>query len=321
MNFETAVVPGNYGTELDIIQAIQHIANPSLTVLMKLATNLVSEYLFFAAIMLLFWLVNERKAFRFGLLVILSTWLNMFLKHILNQPRPFHLDSALGMIPESGNGFPSGHAQLILTFLAPLVVWFTRTFHGRAKPYLSALVWAAAVFFILLVSFSRLYLGVHFPQDILGGWILGGALLAVFFALEKRKIPWLENGANSDKEYNPLRARLAAAAVIPLAMNFLYPEDHVPGAMFFGLAAGYALMKAYFPFTAKNNGKNLPPAGAALRIFAGFAGALIVYRGLKFIFPGPDSSLYTLFRFFRYGLLGFWVSAGAPRLFVKMKRS
>jgi membrane-associated phospholipid phosphatase len=318
MNFETAVVSGGYESGLDVIRAIQSIANPFLTVLMKLVTNLVSEFVFFAVILILFWQINERKAFRLGLLVIFSAWLNMLLKHVLNQPRPFHLESALGMIPESGGGFPSGHAQLAVTFLVPLAVWYTNgTFSVRSKPRLSAPVWIAAVLLILLVSFSRLYLGVHFPQDILGGWIFGGALLAVFFALERRNIPPLENPSGG----NQLRYRLAAAALIPLAMIFLYPQDRVFSAVFLGFAEGYALMKTHFPFTPGNRGERAPPAAAALRIFAGFAGALIVYLGLKFILPGPDSSLYGLFRFVRYGLLGFWVSAGAPYIFLRLRLS
>ena len=93
-----------------------------------------------------------------------------------------------------------------------------------------------------------------------------------------------------------------------------------------------------FPFSARGKlGNSQNPTGSkndsaknpgfpvlAPRIVLGFIGAAVVYLGLKFILPGTDSLLsgipvlegfYELGRFIRYGLLGFWASAGAPRVF------
>jgi membrane-associated phospholipid phosphatase len=288
-----------YQRGLDIIRSIQEFANPPLTVFMKIVTNSVSEYVFFAVIMILFWLGNERKAFRLGLLVILSAWLNAVLKPAFRQPRPFHLENSLGMIRESGYGLPSGHAQLILVFLVPLVLWLvkTKTFRGR-----KVFAVTAAGLLILLVSFSRLYLGVHFPQDILAGWALGGLSLVLFFFTEKKQFP------------APLRVRLAAAASVSLLMNALYPKDVFLGAMFFGFTAGYALTRARHPF---DTGR-VPPLPAAVRLLTGFTGALFLYFGLRLILPGHSSAWYVLFRFIRYAILGFWVTFIAPRFFEKI---
>ncbi|MDR0586516.1 MAG: phosphatase PAP2 family protein [Treponema sp.] len=293
---------GPYQGGLDLIRAIQGFANPFLTFFMKLITNSVSEYVFFAVIMILFWLVNERKAFRLGLLVILSAWFSTVLKALFKQPRPFHLENSLGMIHERGYGLPSGHAQLILVFLVPLALWLIKT-PGKFRPR-NALVAVAAALIVLLVSFSRLYLGVHFPQDILAGWALGGLSLALFFFVEKKEFP------------RSPRARFAAAAALSLLMNALAPREISLGAMFFGFASGYALMKSRFPFSAKNGGP-FPLHSAIVRLAVGFSGVLILYAGLRLVFPGPSSSWYSLFRFIRYAVVGFWVSCIAPWLFGK----
>jgi membrane-associated phospholipid phosphatase len=302
-----------YQRGLDIIRAIQGFANPPLTAFMKVITNSVSEYVFFTVIMILFWIVNERKAFRLGLLVVLSVWFNAVLKSVFRQPRPFHLENSLGMIHESGYGLPSGHAQLILVFIVPLALWLVKAkaFRGRnisgeqtvsGRRNVPGEVFVITAPIILLVSFSRLYLGVHFPQDILAGWALGALSLALFFFVEKKEVP------------RSLRLRLAAVAALSLLMNALYPRETFLGGMLFGFAAGYALLKSRFSF----NAGHVSPRPAILRLGIGFSGALILYFGLRLIFPGRFSAWYALFRFIRYAILGFWVSFIAPRLFEKL---
>jgi membrane-associated phospholipid phosphatase len=289
-----------YQGGLETIRAIQEFANPFLTAFMKFITGSVSEHVFFAVIMILFWVVNERKAFRFGLLVLLSAWLNAVLKALFKQPRPFHLENSLGMIYESGYGLPSGHAQLILVFLVPLVLWLIAGPGGSRVR--NVIVVSAAALFVLLVSFSRLYLGVHFPQDILAGWVLGGLSLALFLFLEKKKFSW------------PPRAALAAAAVLSLLMNALHPRDISLGAMLFGFASGYVLLRSRLSFSAGSQS----PRSAIIRLVTGFCGALILYAVLRLVFPGRSSSWYGLFRFIRYAILGFWVTFIAPWLFGKL---
>ena len=292
-----------YRTGLDVIRAVQSAASPALTAVMKGITGIVSEYVFFAVILVLFWTVRERKAFRLGMLIICGLWLNLLMKRLFAMPRPFHLDPALGMIPERGGGFPSGHAQLAVLALVPPAVWYARRYRIRGGgPLPPAAVWTAAALLILAVSFSRVYLGVHFPQDIVGGWLFAALCLAVFFAVERRPVP------------RPFKLRLAFVAAASLVMNALYPQDSVPGALLLGFAAGYAVLREKIAFTTAG----VPPRTAALRLLAGFTGAFALYLALKALFPGSSSAWYAFFRFTRYAVVGLWVTAGAPFLFSRL---
>jgi hypothetical protein len=130
-----------------------------------------------------------------------------------------------------------------------------------------------------------------------------------------------------------MRGRLVSAALVSLAMNALNPGDTSLGGIFFGFTAGYAVMLRYFPFSAPFPGgdKKRTFGVLSLRTVLGFAGAVLIYFGLKKVFPGEgsllaglpgwggDSPHYGLGRFIRYGLLGFWGSAGAPRLFLRLR--
>jgi membrane-associated phospholipid phosphatase len=333
--FSSYSISSLYSWGLECIRIIQGIQNPVLSAAMKLITNVVSEFVFFGAVMFLFWVINERKAFRLGMLILMAAWLNSLAKAAFQQPRPFHLESALGMVYESNYGFPSGHAQFIMSFTIPLAYWFCSYWRRRTSLQARSgglavriTVWIVSVLLILLVSFSRLYLGLHFPQDILGGWILGGLTLAVYFVVEKRFST--EAVIANHPAANRLRAlaakprfRLIAAAVITVLMNALVP-NHSSSAMFFGFAAGYMLMRSYFPFHPGLSGGPRPAERFiqnALRLAIGFTGAAVLYIGLKKIFPGAASSHYSLFRFIRYALLGFWVSGGAPWVFLRLKGS
>jgi membrane-associated phospholipid phosphatase len=305
-----------YLAGLEWIRAIQSAAFPLATSVFKIITALVSEYIFFLFLPALYWFWDEKKAFRLGCLAVVSLWLNDMLKVLFRMPRPFHLEPALGMIYQEGYGFPSGHAQLSLTLIFPLAFWLAQRF---TKPLYRLLVWAAAALVILAVGFSRLYLGVHFPQDIAGGWILGALLLAAFFflqspfcsALRARLGSFLTGklpAAPSRRSWFPA---CAALALVSLLMNALDPGNVLPGALFLGFCSGFVLMKRYFPFTAVSH----RGVKGCLWFFAGFAGALLIYLGLKMLFPIPGHPLYRIFRFVRYALTAFWIGCGMPLQF------
>ncbi len=149
----------------------EYIRNDFLTPIFKFITHLGDEgYVWIAIAVLLLFVKNYRKV---GLMVggsLLGSLLfnNMIVKNIVARPRPYRMMEELTiLIPEPGEySFPSGHTSS--SFAAGVVLYLM-----LPKKYgIPAMVLA------FLIGISRLYVGVHYPTDVLGGMVMG-ALLAV----------------------------------------------------------------------------------------------------------------------------------------------
>ena len=315
-------LPEVYLWGIDFIKLIQQIENPALTSLVKFITALGSAYFFLPAIILIFWLIDEKRGFNLGVLIIVSAWINIFLKEVFKQPRPFHIEASVGLAATSGFGIPSGHAQTSIIFWVSMAAWLSQAYAEKKQKQLA--IWTLAFFIVLLIGFTRLYLGVHFPTDLLAGWAIGLAILALWF---------FPGGFLAQKlALGGIRAQNIAVAVAALIMNGLIPADRTLPALFLGFCLGYNTMKQRFPFSAQpeNNGKKTGAKTKTFRCLTGFAGTAILFLALRLILPGEGSlfgsvplwgdasPFYETGDFIRYGLLGFWVSAGAPRLFQQM---
>ena len=125
----------------------------------------------------------------------LSSLLNSALKVAVNRPRP-----TPGLVQvfaaEQGNGFPSGHAFFAAVFLG-LLAYFAFTY--LRKRALRVLVLAGLLMLILLIGASRVYLGAHWPSDVLGGYLFGAVFLAALIWFHRTWKPSL--GARSAKQW------------------------------------------------------------------------------------------------------------------------
>jgi len=284
----------NWG--VDVIRVIQTISSPGLTAVMRVITQAGSEYFYLLFLPIVFWCVDERFGARLGLIFLFSSFVNAWLKVVFAQPRPFNLDPSVGLARETSYGLPSGHAQGTSTFwglLAPRI----------RRPW--GLILAVAV--PLIVSFTRLYLGVHFPTDVFLGLSLGwGIALAGLFLGDK--------AARLVSSWN-IRVRVILAAAIALAMNALNKNDTSLSGIFLGTAIGAAFLFDKLRFDASSGS----PGQKSARFALGLAGVLVIYFGVKLVAPKAGEDLYALVRFIRYGLVGFWVSFGAPWTFLKLR--
>lgn len=281
---------------------------------------------------ILYWNVDRRLGVRLGTFLLLSIVINNLLKMLLHSPRPYWLDTQIHLWtdPEFSFGLPSGHAQ------NAVVMWGLLAFYGRRT-----WGWVAALLLALLTGLSRIYLGVHFPTDVLAGWLCGLLLLWAGLRWETPILDWLQR-------YRPTR-RLAFLFLISLLltasgllvsrlvpMNWSIPAAWVANALavaavaptpfslhdlvtatgaLWGLSAGALLCTRWSAFATA-----APLNVKLLRFVIGIIGVLLLWQGLDKVFAllaAEESLLGYLLRYLRYSSVGVWVGVLAPMLFLR----
>ncbi|HEU5138613.1 MAG TPA: phosphatase PAP2 family protein [Bacillales bacterium] len=159
-----------------IVQAsIYDIGGEVGETLFMILSYLGSGYLAFPLTGLLaLYLYNRQARWTASLLVynlVGVRLLNWGLKTIFARPRP----DLEHLIQANYYSFPSGHAMNSTAFFGFLAYLLHRRLKRKGKP--TAWVWAAACVLIFLIGLSRVYLGVHFPLDVFGGFLAGGSWL------------------------------------------------------------------------------------------------------------------------------------------------
>ena len=160
-----------------MLQFSHYFHVPSLNQFMKFITEYGREY---------FWIIVIFMLFLFGghdgkittIIIIISFLIiipvNIIIKDLVNRDRPVPSYDSFYTEPKSDKSYPSGHASIVSAGAASAYLFFRNSWKQKLITYF--LIVEAG-----LVCFSRLYLGVHYPFDIIGGILLGSGL-SIFVA-------------------------------------------------------------------------------------------------------------------------------------------
>jgi membrane-associated phospholipid phosphatase/putative flippase GtrA len=270
--------------------------SPQLDLPFLVLTSLGGEPSFLALIPLIYWCVDRRTGARLSILFLLSGYVNAAAKVLASQPRPFDFSPQVRKLAEArGGGFPSGHTQNSVVFWGYL-----------ASQYRRPGVWVVAVIFMVLVPLSRMYLGVHFPTDLLGGYLLGAFLLLLYIRLEPVVETWLTGRGTA--------FHMGLAVALPVLLALVYPGGEKHGikacGVLMGMSAGFVLERRWVAFESGGAiSKRL------LRFILGAAVLFGLWLGLKPLLSGHEPEAF--YRFVRSSLMGLWGGLGAPWVFVK----
>lgn len=312
-----------YQFGINLIQSLQALS-PALDGFMQGVTFLgrIEFYLIF--IPFIYWSMDRRIGVRALLLLIYTDFVASSIKLLLHQPRPYWVGDVKALGVEPSYGVPSSHASNTLSVFGYLA--------SRVK---KNWFWVFVVVIILLIGLSRLYLGVHFPQDVLVGWLIGFAVLWGIVKWESVVREWLD-GKSIGVQIGLGFLDTLFIVLIGFIIRFIlkgmpdpasyssYSADARTISHFFTLAGaafgtyiGYALMRKYASFSAKGTwGKRVA------RFILGIVGVLVIYFGLSQVFDlltVDESTLGYILRYIRYGFVTFWAIFLAPWVFLKTK--
>ena len=150
-----------------------------VTPIAKFITNFGGAvFLSIATIALLLLIKNKKIGLSIFSDIVIITILNQLLKRILRRPRP----TEFRIVEETGYSFPSGHSMVSMAFYGYLIYLIYRYIKNK---YIKWSLIVLLSILICLIGISRIYLGVHYTSDVLGGFLLSISYLVVYISLIK----------------------------------------------------------------------------------------------------------------------------------------
>ena len=158
-----------------------YIISDKLTPIIKIVTNFGGAIILGLITILILILIKNKKI---GLSILINlcsvTVLNLVLKSILQRLRP----NEYRIINETGYSFPSGHSMISMAFYGYLIYLIYKTVKNK---HLKISLITINSILIILIGISRIYLGVHYFSDVIGGLLWGGLLLFSYIKFIERK--------------------------------------------------------------------------------------------------------------------------------------
>ena len=258
--------------ELEILRSIQSIANPFWDFLFQLITICGEQIVIILIIGIIYWTLDKRLGEYIAYSVLTSVLLNSTIKDIFKMKRPIGEEGIRTLREQTATGysFPSGHTQSASSFYGAIAIYLRKR-----------VMYIIATIMIILIGFSRLYLGVHYPKDVIVGGILGVLTSLICYKLYNRV-------------ENKMLLYVVTFAIFIPALTFAHSADFIKGmGTYLGFIIGIYIEKRYVNFSTEGNTGN-----KIIRVLLGIVILLVLQLGLKVILPSG-----TIFSFIRYALI------------------
>jgi len=288
--------------QVNILKFFQAMRNPILNALFLMLTisTEVPVIIIFSAIM--YWCINKKYGQKLLFSLVGNITVNTGIKEFVKAPRPIGTEGleSLRVSTATGYSFPSGHTQTATTFWMSLILIFRKKW-----------IYILGTVMILGVGISRLYLGVHWPIDVIFGWIFG-----ILFTLIFTKIFDI---VDKNKNY-----KLLLLTLIPFII-FIFivkSESYIKMlGLLVGFILGYIIEDKYVKFNTIDEYKKEDNSDLKIekkdyiiksvyRFLLGIFTLLGLFLVLQYILPE-----YVLFKFIKYLVLVVYAVAGVPTLF------
>ncbi len=278
----------------DIIIYLQSLGSPFLDSIFKTITTAGSQPAYILLALLIFWCFNKKTGIRAMYVILFSAFSAILLKNLFAMPRP---PAYLHKIEENGFGFPSGHAQVSSGFWG----------------YLGCKVWNKWIIFtgivaVFFISLSRIYLGIHYAGDVIGGIIFGLIIALISFKAEPRIISKLGKLDRGSKYFTAV-ALPAILVAIGYIQHGLLIDQLETGLVMGSIGVGYLFEEDYVKLQeAENNVRKIKRAVVGLAIV-----------GIIYLFSNELLLINWNFIFFKYPALGIASTFISPLAFKKFE--
>ena len=295
---------------MELLYFLESIRNPVLDAIVSLITHLGGETLFIVIALIFYWCIDKKKGYYILAVGFMGTVLNQFLKLMFRIPRPWVKDPNFKIVEAAraeatGYSFPSGHTQNAAGYLGCI-----------ARITKKKLLRISLIILIILVGFSRMYLGVHTPLDVVVSWVLASLLVMLLY-------PVFQKADDPKFLYKLLTVMLAISAVYTAFVELhTWPSDIDPNNLASGIKNGWtltgcsaAMLLACIIDTKKINFETKAPIlGQIIKIAAGLAIVLV----LKSVLKAPLDALFNgagFARAFRYFIMVMFAAVVWPLCF------
>lgn len=148
----------------NVFRAVSFIGTPLIAAPIVILTSLF------------FWLFKFYRESAYAILTAISIPVDFIIKNIINRPRP--TEDVVNIIDNQVSpSFPSGHVVFFTVFFGYVII--SMLINKKINRYLRFIAIATSVTLIVLISFSRVYLGAHWITDVIGGYLVGFIILAL----------------------------------------------------------------------------------------------------------------------------------------------